>query len=1639
MEKKKSISDDIAIYTVRTYCKIGGYGSGAIFTLEENPGILFVVTAQHCIKEAKTNKGYKLENIIIQKIYNPNERTFNDYQCGGKDQIFSYSDRERDMALIVIADHANLQIDLAAICLNTIVRIYPDSVFLCRGYPKYTNNEESRNFALEYKEKINSNDDQLLLSSQNPLDSYYAEALDNVAGLSGGAVFQFINNVPYLLGIVVRLETMDAFVMTQVSVLSKLLSDNGYVPLKYATPEAEQDVVESYLNIEKNNSYIADRAEDKIGQVSIIRTELNKGVLELMKNRLMVIHGHAGIGKSAFGKNIVLKASTENNLQLIALTGEQLCRENLSSSLGAIGIKTDLDKLFKSPLAKNGIIFWIESLEKLLETDQTYAFSELLRFQTKLGFPVVVTIRSYMLQQFQLRYRWELPKEKVYFPVSALSETELGQVTSAYPELKPLVENKHIRTLIKVPYYLKQTVKIIPFLNEAKGEFTQAEFKKLMWQHIVDDQKQKRGIVFEKIAVKRAKEMLLFTDFDGDAESVNSLLADNIIQMEDDELGNRIAPFHDILEDWALVRHLKRIEKESQDVGSMLGLVGKEPAMRRAFRMWLAEKFTDEVDKAIDLSRKILFDAGIEKYWKDDLVISVLKSGSSHAFIEDISAELLLDDAALIKRFVHLLRTGCKVSDDSKSDLMLLIPTGSGWASLLKFINKNIQYLESLGLLPLFLIQDWAAGLNVVGNGELPEGSRDAGLLLIYLHKKLIIEYRKNHSSNSGIGLDAIFEILVRLTPAILGEMQEHIASTDLYLDEKLEQENETGLEHLILKVALMGLESEQLCRFFPDLVIKACKKEWLIDKEKERKKREQRHSIMWQERDSSTSLTRKYGLQEHTKYEYGQLSAYQTPVYWLLRYHPTKGIDFVLELINYCFTENAGRNSNDDDEVEIALEHIDGYITKQFGSNHAWQLYRGSYNLAIIPSILMALERFLYEMCSKNLPETNLEAKGYIRRLIRESNNVAITAVISSTIQAFPNLLDEDSVVILSQREFFEWDSTRSTHEMLSLDFNEDDPRFTAERNDAAAQRFRKAYFRGLISFTASYMLSGLPLKEKIYGYLDKFHAECPPNDLYWRKMIYEMDPRNYVVKSLDKKTGIAEIQPAFDEEITKMLDEATFGDVFIPYNVNWARNILDKKEVEGKSYENWRVAYTRLLELNGRFDTLLSPGLFAALGIIEFRPSLKYAESNWCIKTIVELSEEFRKSGGTHFLSAGLNVMDLDPVLTALPLLLKEKTGVKRRKKIEKLIISYLISGNRIHNIKNLITSFRDHAWGLDYDFAQKCWHGIINYSQSLLTEDNKRNLYSHQKKDEEEIAAKRIIKTPVEDISFSELAMQYTNAQYLNRALLLLPFDSKDATHVQFLISLFRLHMAEIKRAAMPYKRHSSEDFNETRNSLIDVMAHFILLQDENNGLKLFNELIKDAFEEPFEVLAQQLKYLEAIPKMINRIINTLDWVYLEENCPYTERFWTLWIIFKERCLQTNRPYMMDFLFLPIKWKETAIDWKPLRGKKQLFRELIVNYGYLRIESSVKLLSGIGCTELLPEGINWLAGTLRLSPGLITKIDSKELEKLVNRAFYRHGKEIKSDKELVADFLFLLDLMIDFNSSIAFLIKEYFISYK
>ncbi|MCT8347698.1 hypothetical protein LGZ99_10850 [Photorhabdus temperata] len=186
---------------------------------------------------------------------------------------------------------------------------------------------------------------------------------------------------------------------------------------------------------------------------------------------------------------------------------------------------------------------------------------------------------------------------------------------------------------------------------------SEKDFRNIIWQSVIAcnvDRKfgmpARRKSTFIEIAKKRAKQMLYGVDESlFDPEVVAKLEEDNLIYRDSQK--SVISPMYDVLEDWALEEFIsKEYIGNAHDIRAFLTAIGNEPAVNRAFRLWLFQQIKFEV-VCTDFISSLLLSNDIENYWKDEVISAIIQSELPEMFLNNLSKDLLGNNCHLLIRF----------------------------------------------------------------------------------------------------------------------------------------------------------------------------------------------------------------------------------------------------------------------------------------------------------------------------------------------------------------------------------------------------------------------------------------------------------------------------------------------------------------------------------------------------------------------------------------------------------------------------------------------------------------------------------------------------------------------------------------------------------------------------------------------------------------------------------------------------------------------------------------------------------------------------------------------------------------------------------------------------------------------------
>ena len=1444
-----------------------------------------------------------------------------------------------------------------------------------------------------------------------------------------------------MYGITHTYEEKNNFFATKVIAYNYLIPA-AYAPINFIQPEENDAIIKSFELIGINREALKIKTSNTIAQINIPR-DITDAKNMVHKNRMAVFHGNAGVGKSAMAKALVTDLEKNADCVAITFTAEQLFSASLNEALVKAKYEADIYQIIGSPLSRKKVVFWIESFEKLIEAGYAGAFKELLvLIKGDHRLALVVTIRDYFLQKFKILYGFELPSTDIFCRVREFNDDEVSVIKDQIPEMKPLFENRKLYHLLRTPYYLDKAVRIYPQLLQVEN-LDEVEFKKLMWEEVVEAGSKERGTVFSAIALQRAKEMSLFTYRQPD-QITSALVSDNILQVEAGELANRFAPSHDILEDWALIRYIKQQKQDAETPEALIENLDNSPAIRRAFRLWLEEFYRQQTKEADNFSSSVLLNPKVETSWKDELIIYILRSENAKPLFESLKVQLLEDNGDMLSHYIHLLRTCCRSLRTGTDNFDDLIPSGSGWDACIDFIRENISEISKLPYLEfsvISLVVDWGKQLPDFNPVILPPAAKNAALLLLaHLAKyQAHFEHYKRKFSSILIEHQAV-KLLFKLTAVVQGNIEKLLNSVaalpaltdDLWTDKNF-------LTH-IGSYMTDGVVADQVCKYFPDIIIKLVTEKW---KEKDEPPRSTRIKSLLTTQQGPDY----WGLDEHIEYDYQQGSAYQTPFYWLMLYHPEKATTFLLNFLNAAYEKNqAGRESGFDRRQNITLDFAEQGEKKYYGSYDYWTMFR-SFNVynRVIQSLLMGLEKYLLDLAEAGRHNFK-HIQSLLKELILCSNNVSLLAVVSSVFQAYPDLLDETSAVLLGNRTIFEWDESRFSSEMSPMSgYFGNDQYLAKERQASNSLRHRVVFIRGLIGFVRHYMFFYETENLLLSKQLDGMWPQLKNKDLYWKKALTDMDARKYEFKPVDIPgyEQYVQLVPNYDPDVAQAVE--AYGRESRPPKVGmvWASNVFDGKTVEDNTYAAWKSGYEYILGPKTEYSFMTSPGTMACLGIRDYLDELTIAEKNWCWSTLLAVAGDILSRRSQDFLGTGGGLFDNNAVMYGLPLLFNLSFEPEEEQQIKRLIFTLLISSIDNDPKQHLRYSIAENMWKSRPAFAMNCWYGLLKFIKNEKEDHAKRrfNPYLDIEFDtsatfdptapaawEEALIAEVINKTP-NPIGIIKPELDMPTHRELDAALSIIPKDTKLVTHHQFIADILALHLYFVGTL---HQRHEN-DFEDSREVFKFFYARYLLSLSPDKAGELFTDLLcltKESGEGADHIKVNSFIY--AIVKQIIVAIN--HWPSATRP---DQNFWSLWGKLKSWMVDNLNGYMMPLLFLDLNWGQQVDDWFLLEGKNQFFKEFIVDFGFNRINDTIDLLSGVGFKKFMPDSVSWVAGMLTTNKAQQAK--TEKLEKFANRAFFNFGAVIKGNKPQTRDFLFILDFLITRGSPKSYMLKEEMIQYK
>ena len=1335
--------------------------------------------------------------------------------------------------------------------------------------------------------------------------------------------------------------------------------------------------------LKEHGNYILSGIKTTVGDVHIAQSEFIDQLFDITESsNFVLVSGERGTGKSSLIR--AFSDVVRDQSPIFCIRTEDLDTSHLDKVFSAINLQgslSDLDAGF-ALMPKKYLI--IESLEKLLELENTSAFTDLLQLLNKhQGWSVIATCRDYAYQQITFNF---LKPSGVDFQVLMLegfSDVQVQGLCEKLEPLKKLANNPALNPLLKTPFFADLAFRVL----ETGASFTpkdgEKEFRAAVWRDVIAREQErmsgmplKRRQTFINIAVKRAKQMTYGVPESGfDSDAVFKLEEDNLVRRN---LKNSLViPAHDVLEDWALEQYIEgTYRKHSHSLLDFLAEIGPEPAISRAFRLWLHQKLRDG-ENVNDIVHSILNNQDIQRYWQDEIITAVLQGDNPDEFLESLKDQLFLNDEELLKRFCFILRITCQTPDqriipegsDSEKkifDTLFLKPYGRGWESLIHFLLKNKKIL-SKDLTPHLasLLDDWSRIFHI--DEPQPTLSREAGLLALHLLDDVKDSYRDDGDQEKLLG------IIIKTHSAILSEFIT-LLETDVFVANIGRRQKRPHYVDQFCKMVFSILNSSFLCKDNPDVLIKLALFEWFVREVDENEE-------SWY--GSRIDVAECFGLFELHEYrhEFFPASGAKGPFQNLLKYHYRKGLDFILKLLNKASDKYAHSNLDGPQDSsslrtgypeplieQVELQLNDGSSVKQYCSERLWLAYRGH---SVVPYLLqcalMALENWLITYI-EHFDQNEIES--LFDYILRNSNSVMPTAVLASIASGFPKKVGKSALPLLTNIDLYFFDNIRTIHERGSNEINWHKTRlqsepladlYTGERRTAALHPWRKEHLEIL---AVRLQLQFSEYRDDVLAAIDKLRKSTP-NDERARFLFHRIDSRDWKPIVDEKNNRIMfepeDLEPELEDIQQRAQEEMQSTNRFSALYV-WSKKTFEREPLENDYYETWNKALEEAKELfeilktdsAGDLAKMHFGGLVTAAAVFMRDYSDKLTEEDilWCaellIPTVIANADTDKRQVVT-------DATDLDGAAasaTILPILLDFASGYDDKFLIKQLIVTALTHVNeKVRH--SAAEGIRKYLWQRDPDFAQNCLIGTIAYARfENENQSERRRLYLEEGENKDRINAELQAKMDNFRDQFTrgeissdldQITLQTHSPSHILTPSLMVPDGSTRSDHVELLSQMLALFFENEQNRDKSYANRESE---------LQINHEMPL-----DFARRFAEYISHLHQSNFEDYIEQLRAgCETAPNFMHYLLLCVAVEAEKEN--QEEIYWRLWSALSQKVQEiaieigqdvsvyreqyNGKKLIRGMLKADIKWQKIDFEGQTISYGKDMIFEFVDNAG-------------------------------------------------------------------------------------------------
>ena len=1386
------------------------------------------------------------------------------------------------------------------------------------------------------------------------------------------------------------------------------------------------------------------------GEVTLPRKEtITKAVGALDENQVVVLTGPPGCGKSALAKAVVQQQ--ESNHVCLSFRAEEFAEIHIDRVLQGLITGQQFAILMG---ARGRVLVHVESLERLLEHSTRDAFTDLVVMAKMYpNIRLLLTCRDHsgttaLAALFEQK---QLACDVVEVP--PLHEEEMEEVTNKLPRLAIPMSSPELRRLLRVPYFLDMAAGIDWSEQQSMPKDIKA-FREKCWSVVIRNDvltasglpdKRERALV--DLAVRRARELrpLVATD-NIDVGALDSLHKDGIVIKKESGFA---APAHDVIEDWAVIHWIESLATRHEWQALPISEdVSWHPAIRRGFREWLKESLDGDIEKADRFVLSAYEDSSLPQHFCDDVLVSVLLSHSARDFILRQKDQLLTDDARLLIRLIHLARVACKKAPKRLGVPIMplsvsLEPEGEAWTALLETVADERDRLMPTHIEPILeLLEDWSHGVSM--NSSMPDKAIQIGQIAC----SLLTQLGDYHNDEFRKRVLRVIARVPRSNGKSLIGLVERASSGS-------EQRNRLLGE--FSKFLIDGTDGAPACRDFPEQMARLTLS-WCCISE---------HDLRHASRsDFSAGIEPDFGLRASIHFNFLPKSAIRGPFLPMLTHHPHTGLRFVLDLVNHAGDWYGNRKwpaTRLEPAHPITISIPDRGEVRQWANERLWLAYRGvSITPNVIQCALMALESWLLKMCVDSIP-----VESWLLRILLESNNVMATAVVASVCNAYPGLCGTAAFALLKSRKCIELDRLRMAKEYESAWVALPGPLpmdglYNGERRRSNALTHRRHDLE-VLSLKLQSKGRAEQIQEIIDGHLAKMPHEArrTDEDRLWLLALHRMDFRRLKIGNMASSSGgggseneagesravplvIGEMDADLQDFVNTGAKESQQSSVAISL-LSWGLEQWNQKS-KSEDDDSWR-AFLALArdahqgkDASGNGEFLKDgQGIVAAVCVRDHLEDIAGDDRQWCIGALVaEVGRDSDSENSTVYISD--NPMSPDRhAAYVLPKILSCDPGNTEILEAVARAITHASSQVSTWASEGIAEYLEPEHQSLTLSCAGAVAmrSNLLARNEQLLTRNGMRR-FSGERQDAQN-ALKQVREALVQgsinaEHELVELDPTSWYGRYASERIFLMLGKAPD-------LALTKNLFVKVGQAVVDAWVADSENPSETINfesiySMINTLAGIALTMPPSIALFCC---------QPF---------LDAVDGHPDVVANFIEMLLMQENkrLPNETCFWAVWQAFAVRIVDTSwssrvhsshstGAKLVDKMLPKTGGEDGLRSWRPLVGHEHRINAFVTRLPAVQpvLAGFVHYLCEVGESSL-PDAFIVVAGRLR--EGNPAKLLDNEntvfyLESLLQRYVYGQPMRLKTDPNLRAAVLTILDQLVDAGSSAAYRMRDDFVT--